>query len=130
MVWLSEDCETPSLAAALGKLCSRPTPGNANRSSRCPRAISIMPGAGLNFDNQPQRARLFISCRIGGPMITRRHLLSAAGGLVAFSATPVVAAEAEPRIGFMEIKRIGSQPSGKGSADYFTGTVRIDPLFQ
>ena len=63
-------------------------------------------------------------------MITRRHLLSAAGGLVAFSATPVVAAEAEPRIGFMEIKRNGSQPSGKGSADYFTGTVRIDPLFQ
>ncbi len=24
----------------------------------------------------------------------------------------------------------GSQPSGKGSAEYFTGTVRIDPLFQ
>jgi quercetin dioxygenase-like cupin family protein len=30
----------------------------------------------------------------------------------------------------MEIKRSGSQPSGKGSADWFTGTVRIDPLFQ
>jgi len=30
----------------------------------------------------------------------------------------------------MRITRIGSQPSGKGSADYFTGTVRIDPLFQ
>jgi quercetin dioxygenase-like cupin family protein len=30
----------------------------------------------------------------------------------------------------MEIKRSGSQPSGKGSAEYFTGTVRIDPLFQ
>jgi quercetin dioxygenase-like cupin family protein len=30
----------------------------------------------------------------------------------------------------MEIKRIGSQPSTKGSAEYFTGTVRIDPLFQ
>ena len=29
----------------------------------------------------------------------------------------------------MEIKRIGSQPSGKGPADYFTGVVRIDPLF-
>lgn len=28
----------------------------------------------------------------------------------------------------MEIKRSGSQPSGKGSADWFTGTVRIDPL--
>ena len=30
----------------------------------------------------------------------------------------------------MEIKRSGSQPSGKASADWFTGTVRIDPLFQ
>jgi quercetin dioxygenase-like cupin family protein len=28
----------------------------------------------------------------------------------------------------MEFKRSGSQPSGKGPADYFTGTVRIDPL--
>ncbi|WP_454803164.1 (R)-mandelonitrile lyase [Mucilaginibacter phyllosphaerae] len=28
----------------------------------------------------------------------------------------------------MEIKRIGSRPSGKGPAEYFTGTVRIDPL--
>jgi quercetin dioxygenase-like cupin family protein len=30
----------------------------------------------------------------------------------------------------MEIKRSGSQPSGKGPEDWFTGTVRIDPLFQ
>jgi quercetin dioxygenase-like cupin family protein len=30
----------------------------------------------------------------------------------------------------MDIKRNGSQPSGKGPADYFTGTVRVDPLFQ
>jgi len=30
----------------------------------------------------------------------------------------------------MEIKRIGSQPSGKGPAEYFTGTVRVDPLFE
>ena len=30
----------------------------------------------------------------------------------------------------MEIKRIGSQPSSKGPTDWFTGTVRIDPLFQ
>jgi len=29
----------------------------------------------------------------------------------------------------MEIKRSGSQPSGKGAAEYFTGIVRIDPLF-
>jgi quercetin dioxygenase-like cupin family protein len=29
----------------------------------------------------------------------------------------------------MEIKRAGSQPSGKGGLEYFTGTVRVDPLF-
>jgi len=29
----------------------------------------------------------------------------------------------------MEIKRSGSQPSRKGPAENFTGTVRVDPLF-
>jgi len=29
----------------------------------------------------------------------------------------------------MEIRRIGSQASAKGPSDWFTGTVRIDPLF-
>ena len=29
----------------------------------------------------------------------------------------------------MEIRRSGSQASGKGPADWFTGVVRIDPLF-
>ena len=30
----------------------------------------------------------------------------------------------------MEIRRNGSQPSGKGLAEYFTGSVRVDPLFE
>lgn len=30
----------------------------------------------------------------------------------------------------MEIKRNGSRPSAKGPEEYFTGTVRIDPLFE
>src|SRR5712664_3248372 len=30
----------------------------------------------------------------------------------------------------MDIKRNGTQPSAKGPSDWFTGTVRIDPLFQ
>ena len=30
----------------------------------------------------------------------------------------------------MEIKRAGSQPSNRGPAEWFTGTVRIDPLIQ
>ena len=29
----------------------------------------------------------------------------------------------------MDVKRSGSQPSAKGPAEWFTGTVRIDPLF-
>lgn len=30
----------------------------------------------------------------------------------------------------MDIQRAGTQPSSKGSSDWFTGEVRIDPLFQ
>jgi quercetin dioxygenase-like cupin family protein len=30
----------------------------------------------------------------------------------------------------MDIKRIGTRPSGKGPAEYFTGSVRVDPLFE
>jgi len=30
----------------------------------------------------------------------------------------------------MEIKRAGSEPSGKGPAEYFTGSVRMDSRFQ
>jgi hypothetical protein len=29
----------------------------------------------------------------------------------------------------MDIKRSGTDPSAKGPSDWFTGTVRIDPLF-
>lgn len=30
----------------------------------------------------------------------------------------------------MQIRQAGSQPSARGPAEYFTGTVRVDPLFQ
>jgi len=30
----------------------------------------------------------------------------------------------------MQINRSGSQPSGKGPAQFFTGSVRLDPLIQ
>jgi quercetin dioxygenase-like cupin family protein len=30
----------------------------------------------------------------------------------------------------MDIHRSGSRPSGRGPAEYFTGTVRVDPLFE
>jgi quercetin dioxygenase-like cupin family protein len=30
----------------------------------------------------------------------------------------------------MNVTRSGSRPSGKGPAEYFTGSVRVDPLFE
>jgi hypothetical protein len=70
-------------------------------------------------------------------MITRRRMFAAAGGLAALAAagsaaaeTPTLTAPTKRRTGTMDIKRSGWQPSGKGPAEYFTGTVRIDPLIE
>ena len=67
----------------------------------------------------------------------RRTFLKAVGAGVptAFGSRAILRAQTIPsssqRKEFnMEIKRAGSQPSSKGPADWFTGTVRIDPLFQ
>jgi quercetin dioxygenase-like cupin family protein len=66
-------------------------------------------------------------------MITRRRMLAASGGLAALAAAPQAPAMDAPTSRgrrTMEIKRNGSQPSGRGPAEWFTGSVRIDPLFQ
>ena len=69
-------------------------------------------------------------------MINRRSMLADAASLTAVALAGVFAkAEAlglptNQRNATMEIKHNGAQASTKGSADYFTGTVRIDPLFQ
>ena len=57
---------------------------------------------------------------------TRRDVLRIA---VAAMSLPFGRAWATTLRGDMEIKRSGSQPSAKGPAEWFTGTVRIDPLF-
>jgi hypothetical protein len=57
---------------------------------------------------------------------TRRSILRTAIAAMMF---PFVRAWAATPGGEMEIKRIGSQPSATGPAEWFTGTVRIDPLF-
>jgi quercetin dioxygenase-like cupin family protein len=44
--------------------------------------------------------------------------------------TPAEAHSTTTQEAKMEIARVGSQPSTKGPAEWFTGTVRIDPLFQ
>jgi quercetin dioxygenase-like cupin family protein len=71
-------------------------------------------------------------------MITRRRML-ATGGLAALAATALSATQEKfeaaarptrPGKQAMDVKRSGSQPSGKGPAEYFTGSVRVDPLFQ
>jgi quercetin dioxygenase-like cupin family protein len=40
------------------------------------------------------------------------------------------AANSTPEDKAMDIRRNGTQPSGKGPAEWFTGMVRIDPLFK
>jgi len=44
------------------------------------------------------------------------------------SGAPQVASNEDSQT--IRIMRSGSQPSGKGPAEYFTGSVRVDPLFK
>jgi quercetin dioxygenase-like cupin family protein len=64
----------------------------------------------------------------------RRSFLQIAGATTlappAMSCMRVAAPSTKRQELSMDIKRVGTQPSGKGPADWFTGTVRIDPLFQ
>jgi len=65
---------------------------------------------------------------------SRRQLIIATAGLAALAATSANAesANAQRRSSDMDmdIKRNGSRPSAKGSPDWFTGSVRVEPLFQ
>src|SRR5215470_4904808 len=64
-------------------------------------------------------------------MITRRRMLAGTCGFAAAVTGPAAALDpTNRRNATMEIKRSGSQPSRKPPAEYFTGTVRLDPLFQ
>jgi quercetin dioxygenase-like cupin family protein len=63
----------------------------------------------------------------------RRDFLAVVASALAFPAITCSRAVTNPphkQEPSVDIKRIGSQPSGKGPGDWFTGTVRIDPLFQ
>jgi len=68
-------------------------------------------------------------------MINRRHMLAASAAIAAMAAAKpassgTAAARPNGRNRTMGITRAGSQPSGKGPSEYFTGSVRVDPLFQ
>ena len=71
-----------------------------------------------------------------GRKLTRRCLLGASGGMaLLIGSCPALAqrllvTNVTNRRETMEIKGNGSRPSGKGPAAYFTGTVRVDPVFQ
>ena len=64
----------------------------------------------------------------------RRTFLKIAGttvlALPAMSCARVGAPSTKRQEFSMEIKRVGTQPSSKGPADWFTGTVRIDSPFK
>lgn len=69
------------------------------------------------------------------PSASRRGIIEAtAAGLAALAARRVGAelsiAKQRNEDMDIDIKRSGSRPSTKGSAEWFTGAVRVDPLFQ
>jgi quercetin dioxygenase-like cupin family protein len=69
--------------------------------------------------------------------VTRRSVLSAAAGLAMAAPAGSDSARAAAiddsttgRTTMMQINRNGSRASGKGPEAWFTGSVRVDPLFQ
>jgi quercetin dioxygenase-like cupin family protein len=66
-------------------------------------------------------------------MIARRGLLICGGIATTIGVRQAWALVSEEKKEFrmdINIKRNGSRPSQRGSTDWFTGTVRVDPLFQ
>jgi quercetin dioxygenase-like cupin family protein len=70
------------------------------------------------------------------PEVTRRSLLGVAGSVAVMAtvhrslADTMSSGNPNRRKLAMDIKRNGSRPSGKGPEAWFTGSVRVDPLFQ
>src|SRR5438046_8442224 len=68
--------------------------------------------------------------------ILRRRFLKTMGAVAAMAVTfpailhgQMTTSAIQRNVLDMEIKRVGTQASTKGPGDWFTGTVRIDPLF-
>ena len=70
------------------------------------------------------------------PKLTRRCLLGVSGGVALLVgsapgiAQRLIVSNVTDRRETMDIKRNGSRPSTKGPETYFTGAVRVDPVFQ
>lgn len=59
----------------------------------------------------------------------QRTILALAIGLILTLGLPLAVQAAESAKDTQTLTRAGSQPSAKGSNEYFTGNVRIDPLW-
>jgi quercetin dioxygenase-like cupin family protein len=77
--------------------------------------------------------------RTGGALLAAPLLAGGAGGAAGHGPHPVqagVAASSQPpqqggrEVQSITIRRSGSQPPSQGPAEYFTGTVRVELLFQ
>ena len=79
---------------------------------------------------------VLLGATIGAVMITRRGMLADAFGLTALSVSAAFRKlqrlTAQPVVGVQPwtSNATARSPPSKGPAEYFTGTVRIDPLFQ
>src|SRR5882724_7606034 len=90
---------------------------------------------GPRFCNGAGSGRL--QCRYENMRVLRRTFLTTMGAAAATAFSfpamlraQVTASTIQRKELDMQIKRVGTQASTKGPADWFTGTVRIDPLFQ
>src|SRR4051812_18207309 len=106
---------------------------SGKRGDEAPRAAN---GATMNPPTVPFHVRpgYFVGAQ---RVVTRRSVLSSTAGLALlaslrsrFAEPPAVNLSTTRRNGTMNIKRNGSRPSGKGPEAWFTGTVRVDPMFQ
>jgi hypothetical protein len=64
---------------------------------------------------------------------SRRQAIALVAGLAASAALDARAKDSNMQrkaVMDIDIKRNGSRPSTKGNSDWFTGSVRVDPLFQ
>ena len=75
--------------------------------------------------------------RSAGPTLTRRCLLGVTSGMGLLATSGAGLAQMtmmtdaiERRKGTMDIKRNGSRPSTKAPEAYFSGSVRVEPVFQ
>lgn len=97
--------------------------------------IEALTGFGIHAVSQPGRsiehAPPHVNRGLGRqPLMNRRSFLKTSATVATTLPALLRAQSKNSEESTMKITRNGTQPSSKGSADWFTGTVRVDPLFQ